>query len=74
MTYVDRIIERFGGLTGLSKALGHKNPTTVQGWRDRGTIPSRQQSHVLAAAVGKGIEIGPADFFEVPETAKAAAE
>ncbi len=65
MTYVDHIIERFGGLTGLSKALGHKNPSTVQGWRERGTIPSRQQSHVLAAAADKGIEVQPADFFEI---------
>lgn len=56
-TQAERVIRKFGGLTALSKALGHQNPTTVQGWKERGFIPVRQQGAVLAAARAKGIEL-----------------
>jgi hypothetical protein len=66
---VDRIVDKFGGLTAMAKALGHKNPTTVQGWRLRGSIPSRQIPAVIEA--GKSLEapvhLTPADFFEIPD-------
>lgn len=69
----DAIIEKFGGLTGLAKALGHKHPTTVQGWRRRGLIPAQQQAKVLEAARKKGIALGPSDFFDDASPERSAA-
>lgn len=68
-TAVARIIDAFGGLTGLAKALGHNNPTTVQGWKDRGTIPSRQIPEVIEAGrrLEKPVILAPADFFDIPD-------
>jgi len=63
MEQVKAIIERFGGLTAMAKALGHQNPTTVQGWRDRGNIPSRRIPEVIAAAKREGFDLALADFF-----------
>ena len=64
MKPVDRIILRFGGLTKLATALGHENPTTVQGWRDRGVVPSRQIPRVIEAGKAQAIALTPADFFD----------
>lgn len=63
-TAVDRVIDAFGGLTALSRALGHKNCTTVQGWKDRGSVPSRRIPEVIEAARAQEIVLTPADFFE----------
>ncbi len=63
------IIAKFGGIHSTARALGHKNPTTVQGWKERGVIPARQQAAVLAAAAELGIEMGPADFFDIAPAA-----
>lgn len=65
MNIADNIIQRFGGLTALSKALKHNNVSTVQGWRDRGVIPARQQSAVLQAARDLGVPLTPSDFFDL---------
>lgn len=62
-TYVDRIIRKVGGLRRLAKALGHKNPSTVTGWRQRGRIPDWQKPKVMAAAKACGVEIRPEEFF-----------
>ncbi len=62
-TPAERIIERFGGLTKLADALGHKHPTTVQGWKVRGRIPAKQQEVVLKLAKDRGLDLEPADFF-----------
>lgn len=58
-----RIVAKFGGLTATSKALGHKNPTTVQGWVERGYIPSRRHDELLAAAKRSNVDLKPEDFF-----------
>jgi len=63
MTQVENIIERFGGMTALARALGHKNPTTVQGWKVRGIIPARQQRELLDLAKRANVPLEPADFF-----------
>lgn len=62
------IIDRFGGIVPAAKALGHKYPTTVQGWYERGWIPARQQKRVLDAAEQIGVVLTPADFFRAPES------
>lgn len=56
------MIDRFGGVTALSKELGRPT-TTVQSWKRRGVIPARQQPRVLAAARRKGIKLGPEDLI-----------
>ncbi len=63
MNQAEHIISKFGGLAALSRALGHKHPTTVQGWKERGVIPARQQADVLAAAQELGLALSPEDFF-----------
>ncbi|MCH8138352.1 MAG: hypothetical protein IH926_05280 [Proteobacteria bacterium] len=67
-----RIIGLFGGIRPMarqmSQALGKRVPaTTIQGWSDRGAIPSRRQDEVMAAARECGIALGFADFFDGPE-------
>jgi hypothetical protein len=57
------IIEAFGGLTEMARELGHTNPTTVQGWKERGIIPARPQLLILEAANRLGLGIEPQDFF-----------
>ena len=69
MTQAERIIERFGGITRLAKALGHRHPTTVQGWKNSGYIPARRQQAVLDAAAHEGVPLAPTDFFDEPEIA-----
>lgn len=66
MGYVDRIIAKWPSMAAFSRALGHSNPTTVQGWKDRGVIPARQQQKVIEAGQADGIAIGPQDFFNLP--------
>lgn len=70
MTQADKIIQKFGGLTATSKALGHQNPTTVQGWKERGFIPMRQLPRLIEAAKRKEIALSLADFL-TPEGAPA---
>lgn len=48
------VIKRFGGLTALARALGHKYPTTVQGWRESGKIPPKQWPNIEKAAFERG--------------------
>ena len=72
-----RIIGLFGGIRPMarkmSQALGKRLPaTTIQGWSDRGAIPSRRQEEVMAAARVCGIALGFADFFDGPSAAGAA--
>jgi hypothetical protein len=64
------IIKKFGGMSALARALGHKHVTTVQGWRDSGRIPAKQQPLVLAAADRVGVRIRPADLVVMPPPRK----
>lgn len=67
MNQAERIIEKFGGLSALARALAHKHVTTVQGWKERGFVPARRQADVLKAAERENINLGPDDFFEPPD-------
>lgn len=64
-----RIVDLFGGLTRLSSALGHRNPTTVQGWLVRGVVPVRQIPKVIAVGRKLGLELSLDDFFDAPKKA-----
>ena len=68
MSQAEIIIERFGGITALARALGHEHPSTVQGWRDRGIIPARRQAELLGLAKTTGIDLSPNDFFSDQES------
>jgi len=63
MTQAEHVISKFGGVSSLAAALGHRNPTTVSGWSQRGYIPARQQARVLEVARERGIDLLPDDFF-----------
>jgi len=63
MDTVSSIIDRFGGLHAMARALGHKHPTTIQGWKERGIVPARQQRVVLDAAKAAGIELSADDLI-----------
>lgn len=63
MSQAEIIIERFGGITALSQALGHKHPSTVQGWRDRGIIPVRRQAELLKLAKRMEIPLSPEELI-----------
>ncbi len=63
MNPAEQIIQRFGGMLALSRALGHRHPTTVQGWKQRGIIPARRQREVLEAARVLEVPLSPEDFF-----------
>ena len=41
----------------MAAALGHKNPSTVQGWKERGVIPVRQIPSVIEAAESDGVSV-----------------
>jgi hypothetical protein len=64
-TQAKKIIEKFGGVYPLARALGHKNPTTVQGWLSRGFIPPRQHDPIWEAAKRDGVALSLADFAAV---------
>lgn len=66
MSHADRIISKFGGINAMARALGHKNASTVQGWRDRGAIPAKQHVAVWEAAKANDIDLSLADFAAVP--------
>lgn len=48
------VIKRFGGLTAFARALGHRNPTTIQRWGETGKIPSKHWPAVENAAFERG--------------------
>jgi hypothetical protein len=68
-TQAKRIIEKFGGVYPLARALGHRNPTTVQGWLSRGFIPPRQHEPIWEAAKRDGVAVSLADFAAVSSDA-----
>lgn len=66
MTYVVRIIDRFGGIRPMAAALG-KPVSTVQSWKVRGSIPDPSKPEVLAKARELKLDLRPEDFFPRPE-------
>lgn len=60
------VIGKFGGLTKTANALGI-GVTTVQGWRDRGSIPQVHWLNIIEAAKAEGQMIDLADFLSTHE-------
>lgn len=71
MTYVRKIVDAFGGVRSLARALALP-PSTVQGWQDRGSIPDGRKASVLKAGQIQGIELSEKDFF--PHAAQPSSE
>lgn len=46
----EKVITSFGGVSALAKALGHKNVTTVDGWKRSGRIPEWRRHEIIEAA------------------------
>lgn len=62
MSYVRNIVEAFGGVRAMARTLG-RPVSTVQGWKDRGSIPDGDKPVVLAAAITCGLRLTETDFF-----------
>ena len=57
MTVAARVIEKFGGINPMSRALGHKHASTVQGWSNSGRIPEWRWPEILQAARAHGVSV-----------------
>ncbi|WMT88252.1 helix-turn-helix domain-containing protein [Pelagibacterium sp. 26DY04] len=57
------VIDLFGGLTATANILG-KPVTTVQGWKDRGRIPTDHWPEIIKAADKRGKTLGVEDFIK----------
>ena len=68
-----QIIDAFGGVTALARALGHKNATTVQGWKSSDRIPPWRRQAIVEAACKVGIKL-PSDFAPFVPRAEDAAQ
>jgi len=74
MHEVRKIIRAFGGVTELARALGHKNSTTVHGWKLRSRIPEKHHQRVLKAARDRGLTLPQDDLEEYLTTSDDAAK
>jgi hypothetical protein len=61
MSYVDQIIEAFGGIRPMASAIG-KRPSTVQSWKVRRSIPDEQKVHIWEKAQECGVVLRPEQF------------
>jgi hypothetical protein len=64
MRAVDKIIDKFGGVTRMSEILGKRTITTVASWKQRGRIPSSWNSKILLIAREQNISVSHEDFFD----------
>lgn len=60
--YVSRIVEKFGSIAEMARAVGRPH-STVKSWRETGQIPDGRKPDILKAARERGIALDPADFF-----------
>ena len=73
MSYVDKIIDSFGGVRAMAREID-RPPSTIASWRARGTIPDSVKVHVLACAQKSGRALRREDFFpDHPASDEAAA-
>jgi hypothetical protein len=64
MSHAPSIIQKFGGIRPMARALGLP-ASTVQDWKESGLIPARHQQAVLNKARELGVALAPDDFFDV---------
>jgi len=58
------LIGRFGSIAETARALGHRNPTTVQGWKERGCVPARQFQRLIEAGSSLHPPLEQREYFE----------
>ncbi|MEJ5019283.1 hypothetical protein WH297_05960 [Ochrobactrum vermis] len=63
ITPAEYVITKLGGLTKTARACG-KPVSTVQGWKERGTIPQTHWSSLKQAAEVDGVSLEYADFVD----------
>jgi hypothetical protein len=63
-TQAAHIIAKFGTRASMARAMGHKNPTTVQRWDESGSIPEKYWEEIIEAGrrATPPVEITPEDF------------
>lgn len=70
-----RIVDKFGGLTRFCELCDFP-VSTVWKWTTTGVVPSRQrdgmsyQAWIILRGRDNGIEIAPAEFIDMPESAE----
>lgn len=74
MKQAERIINKFGGINPMARALGHQNASTVQGWNERGFIPAKQHQAIWDAARRMGIKIELHEFAAIAPQSRRAGE
>lgn len=57
------IIEYLGGTTAVANGLGHRWPTTVQGWKKRGRADTDRINQLVTLAAKFNKPLTHADFF-----------
>lgn len=62
MTYIEKIVDAFGGVRPLAAAMA-RPVSTVSSWKRRGSIPDDQKPDILKASDALGLGLTPADFF-----------
>jgi hypothetical protein len=67
MNTAQRVIAKFGGQTALAHILG-KPQSTIQYWSKAGAIPAKWHKPILAAAIERGLSLGPADIVAIGDT------
>lgn len=66
MNLAKAIVDKFGGTRKMAEQIGLP-PSTIQSWKSSGLIPAHKQSEVLRLALKLGIDLSPADFFDLPD-------
>lgn len=72
MSYVENIVERFGGTRRMALVTGFP-ASTIQSWKKVGSIPDRHKPNILESARVKGIALEEVDFFPHPTPASSEA-
>lgn len=65
MSYVEKLIDAFGGVRPMARAIG-RAPATVHGWRKRATVPDHEKVRVWRTAGSLGVDLSPLDFLPTP--------
>ncbi|WP_409455722.1 carph-isopro domain-containing protein [Paracoccus sp. (in: a-proteobacteria)] len=72
MTYVVKIVQAFGGVRPMARALRMPH-ATIHSWSVRGSIPDAHKGKVLGAANILGLRLEKSDFFPSDQTPEDAA-
>lgn len=63
-TQAEYLINRFGSIAATARALGHRNPSTVQGWKERGSVPVQQFQRLIEAGATLHPPLEQREYFE----------